>query len=160
MSEVIDTNVLVVADARSAQASDECVETCAATLRTASGSVVVLDSSWEIMGEYRRNVQNAWPLGPAASFFRQLNNNLYNVARCHQVDITPHTEREYEEFPDDPRLEDFDRSDRKFVAVSVASGQAPPIRNAVDSDWWPVREVLHEYGVDVTFLCPDSMPPD
>jgi hypothetical protein len=45
-----------------------------------------------------------------------------------------------------------------IVAVAVASGESPPILNAVDSDWWNHREALVESGFVVDFLCPQHAP--
>jgi hypothetical protein len=64
---------------------------------------------------------------------------------------------DYEEFPDDPELARFDRSDRKFVAVTLASRLDPDVLNATDTDWWHYRECLKKYGVRVVFLCPNLM---
>ncbi|HSU82609.1 MAG TPA: hypothetical protein VLR69_09330, partial [Thermoanaerobaculia bacterium] len=57
----------------------------------------------------------------------------------------------------DPDLAAFDPSDRKFVAVAVASGEQPEILNASDTDWWHHREALSRHGVEVRFLCPQLM---
>ena len=73
------------------------------------------------------------------------------------MEIHPHTEREFVEFPEDQRLADFDRDDRKFVAVALASGASPPIVNATDTDWWEHRDALSEHSVNVRFLCTDLM---
>lgn len=63
----------------------------------------------------------------------------------------------FAEFPADANLAGFDRADRKFVAVALASGDSPPIVNATDSDWWLFREALQRHGVQVEFLCPELM---
>jgi hypothetical protein len=62
-----------------------------------------------------------------------------------------------EEFPDDPELVRFDRSDRKFVAVALASRLDPSVLNATDTDWWHYRECLKRHGVRVVFLCSGLM---
>lgn len=51
----------------------------------------------------------------------------------------------------------FDRSDRKFVAVSMPSLNQPSIANAVDSDWWDACEALEKVGVRIEFLCGDQV---
>ena len=75
--------------------------------------------------------------------------------RCEQVEITPigGSDWDFEEFPLDSELGTFDRSDRKFVAVALASKNAPQILNAVDSDWWIHRNRLRQHGLVVQFLC-------
>ena len=57
-----------------------------------------------------------------------------------------------------PSSPEFDRDDRKFVAVALASGTSPPIVNASDRDWWEHREVLQVHGIEILFLCPELMP--
>lgn len=74
------------------------------------------------------------------------------------VRITEHPERGFENFPDDPELDDFDQDDRKFVAVALASGTNPEILNATDTDWWHYLEPLQQHGINIDFLCPELMP--
>jgi hypothetical protein len=61
------------------------------------------------------------------------------------------------EFPVDRALKNFDRSDRKFVAVALAHPERPPILQAVDSKWWGFKDALNRNGVRVEFLCPDDL---
>jgi hypothetical protein len=84
--------------------------------------------------------------------------NRYNDQHCERVLLTPSADpaRGFEEFPADPALRGFDRSDRKFVAVALASNLSPKVLNAVDSDWWNFQEPLRRHGVKVTFLCPEQ----
>lgn len=73
--------------------------------------------------------------------------------------LTPRPEdpRDFEEFPRDEALSGFDPSDRKFVAVSCAHSERPPILEATDSKWWGLWEALQRCGVDVRFLCPKDI---
>lgn len=64
---------------------------------------------------------------------------------------------DFVEFPNHPELQKFDRSDRKFVAVSVAHPDQPPILQAADSKWWGWKEALAECGITVIFLCSDGI---
>ena len=63
--------------------------------------------------------------------------------------ITPvnRSENEFQEFPDDPVLNDFDPDDRKFIAVAVAHPETPPILQAVDSQWWAFRAAFRRNGI-------------
>lgn len=54
-------------------------------------------------------------------------------------------------------LENFDLTDRKFVAVALASGVDPPINNASDTDWWEFRDALARHRVTINFLCQELM---
>jgi hypothetical protein len=67
--------------------------------------------------------------GPGDAFFKWLWDNQGHLDHCRQVSITRMKggSRSFEEFPDDPDLARFDREDRKFVAVAIASGEQPPM---------------------------------
>jgi len=110
-----------------------------------------------ILGEYRRNLSPSGQPGSGDAFFKWLWNNQGNHDHCRRVNITPHDNRGFAEFPDDPELEPFDNDDRKFVAVALASHNAPPILNATDSDWWEHRVALEGHGIRIKSLCPELM---
>lgn len=77
------------------------------------------------------------------------------------MDLTPHDDRVYEEFPDGEALKDFDRSDRKFVATALSCDPVGEIFNALDSDWRNDAKALANAGALVRELCPDCIaPPD
>ena len=165
MKVIVDTNVAVVANGRgsSPQASSSCVLTCVGRLRDLQlHHTLVLDDGWRILREYLRDLSPTGQPGVGDAFLKWVLTNQANPARCAQVHITPRgspqPESEFCEFPDDPALDGFDPSDRKFVAVALAHADHPPILNAVDTNWWPYREVLCGHGVRVDFLCPDAMP--
>jgi len=160
MTAVVDTNVAVVANRRSQQASPDCVITCVERLRQImSGWVkLVLDDMWRIIGEYMRNLRSSGEPGVGDAFLRWVLTNKDNPERCELVTITPvETENDYREFPSDPALSDFDPSDRKFIAVALAHPQKPPVLQAVDSKWWGFRDVLQRNGVAVEFICADDI---
>lgn len=160
MRVVVDTNVAVVANGKSEQASEQCVDSCAERLEQImySGVKLVLDDDWRILDEYMRNLHSrgadigdrflAWSLQ-----YRT------NPERCDSVPITPVNglENEFEEFPEDPALEDFDPDDRKFVAVALAHCEKPPILQAVDTKWLDFRDALDRNGVMVEFVCQDDI---
>lgn len=162
-SFVIDTNVGVVANEGHPEASPECVTACTNFLEgiVKGEALVVIDTEWEILEEYLRYMSSSGQPGPGDAFLKWLLNNLANPERCEQVwidhVIDPENDRVYEQFPDDPELAAFDRSDRKFAAVALASSQMPLIANAVDSDWWKFREALERVGVRIEFLCGDQV---
>lgn len=60
-------------------------------------------------------------------------------------------------YPQDNRLDDFDRSDRKWVSIALAYNRKfdviAPIVNATDSDWLHYEEILVENGINIEFLC-------
>ena len=89
--------------------------------------------------------------------------NQCNESDCEQVTITPDPEWGFEEFPHDDRLgritdhPRFDRSDRKYVAVALASRKKPTILNAVDSDWSEHQDALSDNDIVVQELCPNCL---
>lgn len=156
---VMDTNVGVVANGRAPHAGIECVSSCVgALIEIRERHHVLLDDRGLILDEYRRHLSPSGQPGPGDAFFKWLWDNQWNPEHCHQVPVTPVSGRRgFEEFPEDPDLATFDPSDRKFVAVALASGGQPEIFNASDTDWWHHREALSRHGVKVCFLCPQLM---
>jgi len=160
MKSVIDTNVPVVANGRSQQASPECVKTCAVRLGelTQKGQLV-LDDKWLIIGEYTANLRSSGQPGVGDAFLKWVLTNCHNPKLCEQVAITPKNsgQTDFEEFPSDPELKDFDPEDRKFVAVASAHPERPPILQAVDAKWWQMKEHLLKAGITVNFLCEEDI---
>lgn len=161
MKVVVDTNVPKVANGPNAspQATAQCVLACIRYIDEicAGKHVLVLDDGWHILSEYMQQLRSTGQPGVGDGFLKWVLTNQYNPVHCERVPISSHPERGFREFPEDPRLENFDRSDRKFVAVSRAHASRPPIVNAVDTDWWSYRTVLESHGVSVLFLCPELM---
>ncbi len=156
---VVDTNVAVVANGGHEAASAKCMGACTAALRQARCHLVLVDDGHRVFSEYRRQLSHKGQPGLGDAFFRWLWDNQANPERCRQVAITSRgdDDLDFAEFPTDPRLVGFDPSDRKFVAVALASGLAPEILNASDTDWWEYREALADNDVQVNFLCPELM---
>lgn len=160
MRAVVDTNVAVVANGNSAQASPTCVRTCATRLYglMKSGKLVI-DNQWLILREYMANLRSSGQPGTGDVFLKWVLTNYRNPDRCEQVPVTPKIGgfTDFEEFPSVPGLADFHGDDRKFVAVSMAHPARPPILQAVDAEWWELREQFCRAGVQVEFLCPNDM---
>jgi hypothetical protein len=111
-----------------------------------------LDASGEILEEYGKQVLHGAPQGVGDAFYVWAVTYQATPSTCQLVNITSDEDWEYVEFPHDEDLRKFDRSDRKFVAVAIASGQNPTIFNATDSDWRNHAEPLSKY-VNVEELC-------
>lgn len=157
---VLDTNVAVVANGRTEQASPDCLQACLDELKKIKErEMVVLYDAMHILKEYMDNLSLSGQPGLGDAFFKWVWNHQANPARCERVHITPKPDEEnnFEEFPADPALAGFDPSDRKFVAVVRASRHKPPMLNAVDTDWWIFRTRLKKHKVRVQFLCPEHM---
>ena len=161
MTVIVDTNVAVVANGGSGQASEECEETCINRLQeiTTGEIKLVLDDHRRIIEEYRGNLSPHGQPGVGDAFLKWVETNWTNPRWCDLVPITSADglENEFEEFPIDPALVDFDPDDRKFVAVALAHPEQPPILQAVDSQWWDFRDALHQHRVRVEFICEDDI---
>jgi hypothetical protein len=157
---VVDTNVPLVANGKHPDASLSCRKACIDALAACRQQRVAIDDRYLIITEYRKNLAATGQPGLGDAFFKWLWDNHCNEDHCMQVTITPldGTASDFAEFPRDPALDAFDRSDRKFVAVALASGVNPPILNATDSDWWDAEAALASHGVVVSFLCPERKP--
>ena len=159
MVVIVDTNVAVVANGRSSQASPNCVDTCINRLEgiIRGEEKLVLDDMWTILGEYIRNLRSSGEPGAGDRFLLWLLRN--KDTQCDLVPITPvdGSENEFEEFPDDPALDSFDPDDRKFIAVACAHFERPPILQAVDSKWLDFRNAFRRNGVTVEFICEDDI---
>ena len=156
MTVVVDTNVPVVANGRSEQASPECVKNCAVRLRqvTTKGKLI-LDNRWLILKEYMTHLKPSGQPGSGDAFLKWVLTNYRNPDFCELVRITPKnsSETDFEEFPSDPALNNFDTTDKKFIAVALAHPDKPPILQAVDTEWWKMKEPLGVAGVTIDFLC-------
>lgn len=155
---VLDTNVPVTANFMASQAGPECEDLCTRAIRQVQAERrTLLDDKGLILEEYRRNLSHSGQPGLGDAFFKWLWENQAHPQNCRIVPVTVDANREFAEFPKDPRLSTFDRSDRKFVAVARASGTLPDLLNATDRDWWYDRHALEENGVNVVFLCLELM---
>ena len=158
MMVVVDTNVVVVANGRSEQASSDCVQTCGDRLEEImrGEEKLVLDNRWIILREYMQNLRsNGADVGDRFLGWILVNKD----DRCDLVSITSvdGSDNEFEEFPPDPALDGFDPDDRKFIAVTIAHSESPPILQAVDSQWWDFRDAFRRNGVTVEFICEDDI---
>ena len=158
MKAVIDTNVLLVAGQQHKDVAPGCVNNCVTRLLDlqASGSVVI-DDGYRIIGEYQHKLDINRGKNMGAAFVKWLLQNQKNPHRVERVTINETSLHHFSEFPSQELEEEFDPSDRKFVAVANAHPNKPPIWQATDSkwlNWWPV---LQAHGIHVEFLCPEDV---
>lgn len=157
---VVDTNVAVVANGHSEQASQECVQNCAKWLYQITNGTrkLVIDDKWQIIGEYKDNLRSTGQPGVGDAFLKWVLTNWRNVERCELVSITPIDHgASFKEFPTDSELINFDPDDRKFIAIALAHRQNPPILQAVDVAWWNFKDILLRNSIKVEFLCEDDI---
>ena len=159
---VVDVNVAVVANGKSPQADVACRLACIRALREVRKNVICIDDKDHILREYRKKLKTKGQPGVGDEFMQWLYQNQCTESICRRVVITPDQEWEFKEFPHDSRLgritdhPRFDRSDRKYVAVALASRRNPTILNAVDSDWSEYQDALSAHVV-VKELCPKCL---
>jgi hypothetical protein len=150
MSDVIiDTNVLVVANGQNVDVAAYCLDACIRFVKKVrTDDVVLVDGSDEIRKEYARNLQEGRPyqLG-----MRLLFEILQYSVQVRVIDLHQDANGDFLDFPPVPELEAFDRSDRKFAALSKKTGT--PVTNATDSDWADFPSALNRHGITVQFLC-------
>ena len=159
ISAVVDTNVLVAANRLDVERPDRCAAVCRETLsELLRVGRVCVDDQLRILREYMPYTSFSGQPGVGDAFFKWVFENQGDENHCERVAIVPRDEsrNDFMEFPDDPDLATFDPSDRKFVAVAVASKHNPIIFNATDSGWWIHHEALKRY-VNVVLLCPDEL---
>jgi len=156
---LVDTNVAVVANFQHENAQPDCVIASIDALSRARRQLVLVDDEQRFFNEYRGQLSHSGQPGAGDAFFKWLWDNQANPKRCRQIAITPldASGTEFAEFPSDRDLFGFDRADRKFVAVALASGLEPTVLNSSDTDWWNYREPLERNGVVIEFLCPELM---
>ncbi|MBD2178042.1 hypothetical protein H6F42_14065 [Pseudanabaena sp. FACHB-1998] len=158
MHHIVDTNVLLVASRKAPQASLTCVLTCIEYLETIQKSgTLVIDSNRLIISEYMNKNSMSGQPNSGDAFLKWVWDHQA-TSRCEQVTITQISENEFVEFPDSESLKNFDKSDRKFVAVAITHPAQPAIANAVDSDWRNYEQALKDHGVNLHFLCPELSP--
>ncbi len=152
---VVDTNVPITANGKSSQADDALTEKCIdALLKIKDRGGLVLDDENRIFDEYRRNMSLSGQPGTGDMFLKWVHDYRYNSSFCELRPITCTNEdnQTFEEFPDHPELDNFDVSDRKFVAVANAGGPKASILQAVDSKWWGWKDALQACGLIVLFI--------
>ncbi len=161
---ILDTNVIVIANGQTPQASTDCVRRCRERLDLILGGSekVVLDYGQRILREYRRNLKDERHprRGRGDLFMQWLRQNQWNEERCSLVHITPLADNgtDFAEFPnEDAALAAFHKKDRKFIAVALAYqqtfGQAATLLLAIDRGWLNFIDALAVHDVAIDFLC-------
>lgn len=157
---LVDTNVaktsnLATQPDPASDVPNQCVLACIeAVEHVVAKRSLVLDDGDEIFDEYRRQLSMSGQPGLGDRFMKWVHDHRHQLHDSQKVPITRNGES-YDEFPDHPGLADFDKSDRKFVAVANAHNGNPEILQATDSKWWGWQHALNEAGVAVRFVCPE-----
>jgi hypothetical protein len=153
---VVDTNVATTANAANPAASLDCVAASGRALQAVmrSGHLFV-DQGGLVVAEYRANLSAAGQPGPGDAFLKWVLTNEWGGLRVTRVSLTPRDDdpEDFLELRPPPAGISYDRSDRKFLALSAAYPEHPPILQSLDSKWWGWRDALAAVGVSVHFLC-------
>ena len=161
---IVDTNVIVIAndtDDKRADCRDHCQDRLQQIIE--QNEQVVVDDEWRIFGEYEDNTYPNTKKGIGDLFVKRLLQNQRNPNVCTMVHITPLAGNgtDFEEFPTDTALINFDPDDRKFIAVALAhkrdNGQVPTILLAIDRGWLQFIAALANHGVSVDIICEEDM---
>jgi hypothetical protein len=154
---VVDTNVAVTANG-SQSASRPCVDTSARALqRIMSDGHLFIDQAGQIVQEYRQNLDAKGQPGPGDAFLKWVLTHEWGGARITRVPLTASEAdpRQFDELPAPIDGVRYDPSDCKFLAVSAAHPEHPPILQATDSKWWGWRKSLSKSDITIHFLCPE-----
>lgn len=151
MVYVLDTNVAVAANGRDTHADISCQLACVKRIRTLiDEGILGIDDKGLIVQEYADRLNFSGAPGVGDVFFRYVFDQQYREDRIRRVAVHPSSDagRGFEELP----ANDFDSSDRKFLAVAVVADAV--VLNATDSDWKEHAGLMDELGVHVEQLCP------
>lgn len=157
---IVDTNVPKTANLATqpnpdSDVSDECVLACIeAVEHVIKKRGLIIDTGDEIFDEYRQQLSMRGQPGVGDRFIKWVHDNRWSLPDSDRVAISRNGDS-YDQFPAHNGLKNFDRSDRKFVAVANAHPEKPPILQATDSKWWGWKDTLAKVGITVHFLCPE-----
>lgn len=157
---LVDTNVPKIANLAiqpdpDSDVPNECVLLCIeAVQHVMQKRGLIIDAGDEIYNEYRNKLSLKGQPGVGDGFMKWVHDKRWTLHHSQRVEITRKGDS-YNEFPVHAGLEEFDISDRKFVAVANAHALKPPILQASDSKWWGWKDALAEVGIAVHFLCPE-----
>jgi hypothetical protein len=157
---LVDTNVPKTANLATqpdpdSDVPDACVLACIeAVEHVIKKRRLIIDAGDEIFDEYRQQLSMKAQPGVGDRFMKWVHDNRWSLPDGQRVIITRNGDS-YDGFPTHDDLNDFDGSDRKFVAVANVHAEKPPILQATDSKWWGWKDALAQVGISVRFLCPE-----
>lgn len=159
---LIDTGVILTADGKQSDVGSAGLQACVRKLQhVCLEGGLVLDSGDRIFKEYLNKTRPWNPQTVGEQFVKWVNDHRMRPTRCDRIDITPKDEdpEDFDEFPDDERLNTFERADRKFVAVAHAHPAKPAISVAIDTDYYrPLhRTAFADQGITIDYLCEDDL---
>src|SRR5665213_807837 len=150
LRRVVDSNVAIVANGRSTNATPTCRLNAIERLREilTEGQIVV-DEAGEMVEEYKRYCEPSGEPGVGDRFFREILMNY--EGKILRVTLAKDGDGNFVDFHADPALTGFDTDDIKFAAAARNSNT--PVLNAIDSDWLDYRIPLESNGIRIEFVC-------
>lgn len=145
---------------KKAKVGGKCIVACTKVVQEIQGNGrIVIDDKWLILNEYKGNLLASGQPGVGNKFLKWVLTNRRNAKRCSIVSISPQNgnPENFDEFPIHTGLNNFDPSDRKFVATANAHPEKPPIVQGTDSKWWGWKEPLLECNIRVLFPCEEEI---
>jgi hypothetical protein len=123
------------------------------------GNALVLDSEDEIFDQYRqsfsKHIQDRYGnLGSGDYFYLWVRDYRFSFPKEDMVKVVKSGDS-YVEFPQNKELQNFDPSDRIFIAIANKHKDRPPVLQGTDSKWWGYREIFEAIGIKIIFLCPE-----
>ncbi|MGW8527591.1 hypothetical protein [Nocardiopsis sp. NPDC055824] len=153
---VVDTNVLIAANGRRTHVSRECSDQAVDFLEHCTqGAVVVVDNLGRILSEYEDYCNYSGQPGVGDHFFLYVHRRQASQNAVVAVEVPVSEDGDFLDIPDS--LQDFDPSDKKFVAVVLADKCESQVVNCSDSDWLHAFVELEGAGVRVFQLCPECL---
>lgn len=158
MRAVVDTNVVLVANAAHPDVSPDCVLACIERLQALmQRGCVVIDDAYRILNEYQRRTEPMRNKGAGDAFVRWLLKNSANAQHVEQVALREGEADVFDGFPGRGLHDEVDPPDRKFIAVAAAHPDRPPVWQATDCKWLDWWQRLAADGVRVEFICPGDV---
>ena len=149
---VVDTNVAVVANGRRVTASGDCQEKAISyLLAIVETGCVMIDSSGEILSEYKKRLFAKGQPGTGDHFYNHVLINQKNGKRVRQHDLGQKRADALRDAFSKGTLKKFDADDRPFAMCAAVARTS--VATCTDSDWTEHEAGLGACGVKVEFIC-------
>lgn len=128
---------------------EKCMEYIGELIRK-NDKKLVLDLGYEIWKEYHNHVCKDTSMGRL--FFKWFYEYCSTILPQDHIKLEKDQEGLYVDFPYDDETKNFDEADKKFVALSNAHSDKPPIIEASDGKWLGYEAAFAKYGIHIEFL--------
>jgi len=164
---IVDTNIPIIANQiehpdfdLDSDINDEIILECINAIEfVRSNNALVLDNDDEIFNQYRsyfsKHLQSRYGnYGAGDYFYLWVRDNRFNFSEEDRVSVTKINDT-YVEYPSNEELNNFDISDKVFIAVANKHKDKPSVLQGTDSKWWGFKEILKAIDINIFFLCPE-----